>query len=113
MSMMSNRCDKLRNMAEQTDWEIPEAAMLMRDAADTISELCENVQGWRRLAIEQEVKRVEQIRAVERESAELRELVRASWRCIHTGLSCSDCRIVAGGCTLESAMRELGVEVEG
>lgn len=44
------------------------------------------------------------------ENAELRELVRAAWRCIHTGASCSDCRLIAGGCTLQTAMRELGVE---
>lgn len=47
------------------------------------------------------------------ENAKLRELVRAAWRCIHSGLSCSDCRLVAGGCTLQSAMRELGIEVDG
>lgn len=41
----------------------------------------------------------------------LRELVRAAWKCIHSGLSCSDCRLIAGGCTLQTAMRELGIEV--
>ena len=45
------------------------------------------------------------------ENAKLRELVRAAWRCIHTGASCSDCRLIAGGCTLQTAMRELGIEV--
>ena len=45
------------------------------------------------------------------ENTKLRELVRAAWRCIHTGASCSDCRLIAGGCTLQSAMRELGIEV--
>ena len=45
--------------------------------------------------------------------AKLRELVRAAWRCIHTGASCSDCRLIAGGCTLQTAMRELGIEVDG
>jgi len=44
------------------------------------------------------------------QTEKLRELVRAAWRCIHTGASCSDCRLVAGGCTLQSAMRELGVD---
>lgn len=43
------------------------------------------------------------------ENAKLRGLVRAAWKCIHTGVSCYDCRLVAGGCTLQSAMRELGV----
>ena len=47
------------------------------------------------------------------ENAKLRELVRAAWRCIHTGASCSDCRLIAGGCTLQTAMCELGIEVDG
>lgn len=51
-------------------------------------------------------------RTLEDENAKLRELARAAWKCIHSGLSCSGCRFVAGGCTLESAMRELGVEVD-
>lgn len=46
----------------------------------------------------------------ESENAKLRELVRAAWKCVHVGLSCSDCRLIAGGCTLQSAMRELGVD---
>ena len=46
------------------------------------------------------------------ENAKLRELARAAWKCIHAGLSCSDCRLIAGGCTLQSAMRELGIEVD-
>lgn len=45
------------------------------------------------------------------QNAKLRELARAAWKCIHTGVSCSDCRLIAGGCTLQSAMRELGIEV--
>lgn len=45
------------------------------------------------------------------ENKKLRELVKSAWRCIHTGISCSDCRLVAGGCTLQSAMREFGIEV--
>ena len=48
----------------------------------------------------------------EAENAKLRELARAAGKCIHTGASCSDCRLIAGGCTLLSAMRELGVVVE-
>ena len=48
---------------------------------------------------------------VESENAKLRELVKSAWRCIHTGISCSDCRLIAGGCTLQSAMAELGCEV--
>ena len=46
------------------------------------------------------------------ENDKLRELIRAAWRCIHTGPDCYDCRLIAGGCTLQSAMRELGIEVQ-
>lgn len=54
----------------------------------------------------------DEYRALVDERDRLRELVRAAWRCIHTGASCSDCRLIAGGCTLQTAMRELGIEVE-
>lgn len=42
---------------------------------------------------------------------EIDKLEKAVLQCIHTGIDCSDCRLVAGGCTLRTAMRELGVEV--
>lgn len=51
------------------------------------------------------------VNTLERENSKLRELVKAAWQCIHSGLSCSDCRLIAGGCTLQSAMRELGIGV--
>ena len=47
------------------------------------------------------------------ENAKLRELARAAWGCIHSGLSCYDCRLIAGGCTLQTLMRELGIEGDG
>lgn len=50
--------------------------------------------------------------AHERENAKLRELLRAAYRCTNAGPNCLDCRIVAGGCTLLSAMRKLGIEVD-
>lgn len=48
----------------------------------------------------------------EAENDKLRKLVKSAWRCIHVVASCSDCRLIAGGCTLQSAMLELGVEAE-
>lgn len=48
---------------------------------------------------------------LERENAKLRELVKVAWGCVHSGVDCYECRVVAGGCTLQSAMRELGIEV--
>ena len=45
------------------------------------------------------------------ENEKLREALRAAWKCAHAGISCSDCRLIAGGCTLQTAMCELGIEV--
>lgn len=49
---------------------------------------------------------------LEVENDKLREALRAAWKCAHAGISCSDCRLIAGGCTLQSAMQELGIEVK-
>ena len=51
-------------------------------------------------------------RVLQAENAKLRELLKAAYKCTNAGPSCLECRIVAGGCTLLSAMRDLGVEVE-
>jgi len=51
-----------------------------------------------------------EIEKLQAENTKLRELVRAAWKCIHTGASCYDCRLIAGGCTLQTAMRELGIK---
>lgn len=50
------------------------------------------------------------VREDESENAKLRKLVRAAYNCTNAGPRCLECRIVAGGCTLLSAMRELGVD---
>ena len=54
----------------------------------------------------------DKIADLQAENDRLRELVKAAWRCIHTGLCCFDCRTIAGGCTLKTAMRELGIEAD-
>lgn len=45
------------------------------------------------------------------ENAKLRELAKAAWGCVNRHVSCDECRMVSCGCTLQSAMRELGIEV--
>lgn len=55
--------------------------------------------------------RLKRIELLESENAKLRELLKAAYKCTNSGPSCLECRIVAGGCTLLSAMRELGVEL--
>jgi len=54
-----------------------------------------------------------QVEVLQAENAKLRELLKVAYRCTNAGPSCLECRMVAGGCTLLSAMRELGVEVDG
>jgi len=110
-----------------TDPLMLKSATLMREAADTIWELRDMVHKERteanRLREERDHWHVEQVHAygnwedahkraieLEKQNAKLRELVSIAWKCIHSGLSCSDCRLVAGGCTLQSAMRELEVD---
>ena len=94
MSMLSAQADELRELALWLDDEFyDEYATRARDAADTILSLRDKAQD------------------LQAENAKLRKLVRMAWKCAHSGPSCSDCRMVAGGCTLQSAMRELGIEV--
>ena len=52
-----------------------------------------------------------EIKRLYSENDKLREALCAAWKCVHAGISCSDCRLIAGGCTLQTAMRELGIEV--
>ena len=131
MSMLPAQCDELRERAKvlrQGRWsDGADDARLMEDAADTIWELRGMVHKERaeneKLREDRDHWHVEQVHAygnwedahkraieLEKQNAKLRELVMAAWRCIHTGASCSDCRLVAGGCTLQSAMRELEVD---
>lgn len=48
---------------------------------------------------------------IEAENANLRELAKSAWGCVNRHVSCDACRMTCGGCTLQSAMRELGIEV--
>ena len=52
------------------------------------------------------------LKELQAENAKLRELLRAAYNCTNAGPSCLECRMIAGGCTLLSAMREMGVEVD-
>ena len=81
--------EELRAMAESVGLAIPQAATLMMNAADAINRL-----GG--------------------ENIELRELVGALEDCRHT--YCGDCvrwDYSNGECSLDSVLRELGMEVDG
>ena len=46
------------------------------------------------------------------QNAKLLELAKAAWGCVNRHVSCDECRMVCCGCTLQSAMHELGIEVD-
>lgn len=100
MSRKSLLDDAILKSKEAEDWQLVEWLRMARGS--------ESAARWYSDKL-REAHRVE--RKLLTENAKLRELARAAWRCIHTGASCSDCRLIAGGCTLQMAMRELGVEV--
>ncbi len=78
-----------------------------------IDELCaENEKLRQQVAsiIDRSFRTADKMDCLNTENAKLRELVRAAWQCIHTGVSCYDCRLIAGRCTLQTAMRKLGIE---
>ena len=52
------------------------------------------------------------LKSLESENAKLRGLAKAAWGCVNRRVSCDECRMVCCGCTLQSAMRELGIEVD-
>lgn len=82
--------------AEHRDWLTPEQAIAATLGNDGVERSKNGVAERER----------DQLKA---ENKQLRELVRLAWECTHTGVSCDDCRLTFGGCTLRSAMRELGV----
>lgn len=45
------------------------------------------------------------------ENAKLRSVVKAAWGCVNRAVDCHECRLVCGGCTLLSAMKDCGIEV--
>lgn len=54
---------------------------------------------------------IEDGKALRAENAKLRELVNKAWHCVNRPFSCYECRVVAGGCTLLSTMREMDIGV--
>ena len=120
MSMLSEQCDKLRNLAEQVEWELPEASKALRDAADTIWELRDRLTHWE-LHECPGCKNVADLQEALDENARLRELVRKVER--YERMGCHECPM-SEGCEastlyseecamsreIEREKRELGVE---
>lgn len=64
------------------------------------------------LTREEERRVTKRITEIYAENEKLRKLAKAAWGCVKRQVSCDDCRIVACGCTLATAMRECGIEVK-
>ena len=105
MNMLSAQCDKLRSMAKSVELSMPQAATLMMEAADTITELRgalqvasvdyrhlqdenaklrEELEQWHRLTAGIELPEYPitefKPKDLERENAKLRELCADMWR---------------------------------
>ena len=55
---------------------------------------------------------IEDGKAMRAENAKLRELVNKAWHCVNRPLSCYECGVASGGCTLLSTMREMDIGVD-
>ena len=110
--MLSAQCDELRAMAESVGLEVPRAATLMMEAADTIWELRDSVHRERAEADklrEQGARMFDKTLELGTENAKLRELIRDMWsegmcECGSLG-KCATCMY-----EYPTRMRELGVE---
>lgn len=109
--MISAQIDELRSMSESVGLAVPQAATLMMEAADTITELRGALQ----------VASVD-YRHLQAERDKLRELARELWFYAEQELVCDDnCPYGAACdwmeptvvCVFKRRMRELGVEVDG
>jgi len=100
--MLSAQCDKLRAMAKSAGLAMPQAATLMMEAADTITELRGALQ----------VASVD-YRYLEAKNAKLRELVRIAIEHYDSG-TCDGCPILGEdeSCPYSDMARELGIEVD-
>jgi len=70
----------------------------------------EDMQREQELRLNEQKLRIE-VDQLKAENDKLRKIAKAAWKCIHTDVSCFECRFVMGGCTIYSAMQEVGIEV--
>ena len=121
MSMISAQCDKLRDTADKLDktsvvstpWIHYNLTPMMREAADTIWELRDDLQ--RANAAVQDAEHDEsmawdRVRKAEAENAKLRDLLAELYQCSRQ-YGCDRCGY-KDGCTMFDRMAQLGIEVD-
>ena len=125
VSMISSQCDKLRETADRLDgiadistpWIHRHLTPMLRDAADLILELRDDLQRVNaenaKLIVKLNAEHIVR-QNVEIENARLRELVKYAYECaIHSDhATCDDCERINGCCILVDRMRELGIEAK-
>lgn len=126
MSMISAQIDELREIADDIEsrYGYPTAVKALRDAADTIWQLRDDLQRANAAvhdAEHDESMAWDRVRKADSKNAKLREL--AKKLVIFAFARCADCDLLDASCTLvptqkcllwnecESAVRELGIEV--
>ncbi len=92
---------QLNKIADNIEHEVEEALEFERSENAKLREERDKMDVWHS----------KELSATMAENAKLRELVKAAYRCIRANVSCEECRLVCSGCTLQTAMHELGVEV--
>ena len=116
MSMTSAQIDELRRYADRADGTFPMLASALRDAADTIGELRDDLQranGRLADAEHDESRAWDRVHKAEAEADRLRELASELWvSCPVHDSDCDECQYKGGrtGCELYDRMRELGVD---
>lgn len=124
MSMISAQIDELREYASRADGTFPMLASALRDAADTIWQMRDDLQRANdavRDAEHDESMAWDRVRKAEAENAKLRELCGGLFKGFDCGWPsdvCGYCErdgmgMPIGGCKLENRACELGVEVDG
>ena len=121
MSMLSAQCDELRAMAESVGLEVPQAATLMMDAADTIWELrnkCADLVSEREHLFQSNVEKNNEMLRLVGENAKLRELAALMHGVIKDLQDTFGVSVVVGGVEMTAEyfeaeyMRELRIEAK-
>ena len=127
-SHMDEYVQAMRSAAD-TIWELRNDCVELRDenaklsnqltdvteSMGRVEERCANLRAerdeWHRVAVsKQDI--IDHMRDARAENAKLWELAKAAWGCVKRHVSCDECRMVCSGCTLQSAMHELRIEVD-
>lgn len=109
MSEPTMQVEELRSFARKMDELMPRRADLVREAADTIMRLRDDLETQREVAAHNTNRNAREYKRVRDENDRLRELAKKLKAC---NSSCGRCIELYGVCEHETELQELGVEVD-